>query len=276
MRKILKSNEMAVLQDDVNISRADLLNAERHICLKLGPGKFLLALHYCDIRNAARKDSKVFIYCSPEHLIYLSDNKECAKVAGQIDEGIDTYRQLLEFFVTICTDDLHELEKVEDRITKLEDMLLTRKNRLDNGPDKIIAIRRDLLNVKRYYEQLGFIAGEFAEDENDVLPPDIQARFYSFSRRIDHLLSSVLHLREYITQVREAYQAQLDIQQNQIMKVFTVISGIFMPLTLIVGWYGMNLRMPEYGWSSGYAFVILLSVVVCVGCLAVFRLKKWF
>ena len=89
------------------------------------------------------------------------------------------------------------------------------------------------------------------------------------------LTDNVKNLREYVTQVREAYQAQIDIEQNRIMKVFTIISGIFLPLTLLVGWYGMNLRMPEFRWTYGYPLAIILSVVIVIVCLIFFKRKKW-
>jgi magnesium transporter len=76
--------------------------------------------------------------------------------------------------------------------------------------------------------------------------------------------------------VREAYQAQVDIEQNQIMKTFTVITAVFFPLSLIAGWYGMNFQMPEFGWRLGYPYVIALSAAVCAVCVICFKLKKWF
>ena len=54
--------------------------------------------------------------------------------------------------------------------------------------------------------------------------------------------------------MREAYQAQLDYEQNQLMKAFTVLTAIFLPLSLIARWYGMNFSMPEYQWALGYPF----------------------
>lgn len=60
------------------------------------------------------------------------------------------------------------------------------------------------------------------------------------------------------------------------MKVFTVITAVFLPLTLIVGWYGMNLMMPEFEWAGSYPMVILLSIAVIVFCIAYFKKHKWF
>ena len=79
-----------------------------------------------------------------------------------------------------------------------------------------------------------------------------------------------------MTQVRESYEAEVDISLNTTMKIFTVVTTIFLPLTLIVGWYGMNFDMPEYGWKNGYLFVSILSFLFLSAGILFFRKKKWF
>jgi magnesium transporter len=60
------------------------------------------------------------------------------------------------------------------------------------------------------------------------------------------------------------------------MTLLTVITTIFMPLTLIAGWYGMNFRyMPELGWSLGYPVVIGISIAIVIACLVFFKKKNW-
>ncbi len=86
----------------------------------------------------------------------------------------------------------------------------------------------------------------------------------------------MLHLLDYVTQVREAYQAEVDLNLNQTMKLFTVLAAVFLPLTLIVGWYGMNFDMPEYHWAWGYPVVIVVSILMVVACILYFKRKKWF
>ena len=77
-------------------------------------------------------------------------------------------------------------------------------------------------------------------------------------------------------QLRDLYKAHIDIKQNRIMTVLTVVTTIFMPLTLIVGWYGMNFRfMPELKWKWGYPVVITISVLIVSGSLWFFKKKKW-
>ena len=76
--------------------------------------------------------------------------------------------------------------------------------------------------------------------------------------------------------LREAYQSQLSIRQNDLMKVFTVITAVFLPLTLLTGWYGMNFAyMPELRWRYGYPVMIVLGAVIVAGLIYWFKRKKW-
>jgi magnesium transporter len=84
-----------------------------------------------------------------------------------------------------------------------------------------------------------------------------------------------MYLWEYINQVRESYQAQIGIEQNNVMKVFTMVTSIFLPLTLIAGWYGMNLQMPEFKWKYGYLFIIATCFLVSIIWFVWFKKKKW-
>ncbi|MBR3289563.1 MAG: magnesium transporter CorA, partial [Clostridia bacterium] len=87
---------------------------------------------------------------------------------------------------------------------------------------------------------------------------------------------SAASLRDHTMQVRDLYNVQLDVRQNHIMTLLTVVTKIFMPLTLIVGWYGMNFRyMPELNWPISYPAVLIVSVAVVVFCLILFKKKKW-
>ncbi len=276
MRKMLERKNMEKLLEYVGFDIYSRLLANRHVCFTLDDGAFLIEFHFCDIKNPSQRDERVCIYCGTKEFVLVTDSRRCIELMSDIDEKIEPSRQLLMFFTSLTANDMYELEKNEDRITDLEDSLIKEKRSNSNNSDKIISIRRELLKMKRYYEQLALITEDLTENANKAFSDDLQKRFVSLDKRTDYLLNSVLHLREYITQVREAYQAQIDIEQNQTMKVFTVITAIFLPLTLIVGWYGMNLQMPEFGWSFGYPFVIILSVVVCIGCMVIFKWKKWY
>ena len=132
------------------------------------------------------------------------------------------------------------------------------------------------MTLKQYYEQLCDLVDAMLDDESDVLPKHCRRSFQALGAKLGRICHTILNLRDYVTQVRESYQAQEDIRLNRVMKYFTVISTIFLPLTLIVGWYGMNVAMPEYHWRYGYVWVIVLCVAAVAGCIAFFRKNKWF
>ena len=81
---------------------------------------------------------------------------------------------------------------------------------------------------------------------------------------------------DHTAQIRDIYKAHLDIKQNRIMTILTVVTTIFMPLTLIAGWYGMNfVYMPELKWRYSYYVVFGVSLTILVGGIAWFRKRKW-
>ena len=77
--------------------------------------------------------------------------------------------------------------------------------------------------------------------------------------------------------MREMHQTQLDMRQNQIMKILTIVTTVFLPLSLIAGWYGMNFSgMPLLEWRYGYPVVVAVSMLVVAGLIWYFKRKKWF
>ena len=68
----------------------------------------------------------------------------------------------------------------------------------------------------------------------------------------------------------------MDIAQNRVMQLLTIVTTIFLPLSLIVGWYGMNFDMPELSWEYRYPVVIVLAVVIVAVLIRYFKRKKWF
>ncbi len=276
MIKILDPEEIETIHDAIGAELYARLAACRHMCAPVRDG-YVLRLSFFDVRRDKNKEELVSIYCSGEDAFFFTHSARCRTILETNAGGQDSARCVARFFAALTTEDIDFLEQLESEIETLEDVLLTSKKPVKNTENKIIRIRRRLLRMKRYYEQLGMVLGELAEDDTSFFDKETRRQIRYTERHVAHLLDSVLHLRECITQVREAYQAQIDIEQNQVMKVFTVLTAVFLPLTLIVGWYGMNFTaMPEFEWRYGYLYVILLSVSVCSLCMILFKHKKWF
>lgn len=184
-------------------------------------------------------------------------------------------RLIFGFLETFVSQDNTILERMEAEIGSYEDMI--NANKLDRDFNyRITAIRKKLLMLDNYYQQFVTIGEELEENTADIFHEENLHYFSVFSSRAERLSNNTRMLQEYSDHVRESYHAQLDYDLNRIMKIFTVVTTIFLPLTLIVGWYGMNFTsMPEVTWRYGYLYVIVLSIIVAIICIIFFRKKRF-
>ena len=166
------------------------------------------------------------------------------------------------------------LERVDKELDTIESNILDGD---ENDPaQRVSRIRSDLRDMRIHYEQLLDLGQELEENENDFFNEDNTRYFHLFTQRISRLHDLTSSLREYSIQIRDLYQSKLDIKQNRIMALLTIITSIFMPLTLIAGWYGMNFRyMPELEYKWAYPAVIVVSIVIVIVSLVFFKKKKW-
>ena len=182
-------------------------------------------------------------------------------------------RLIYDFLEQIIHEDSRILENYEKRLDVID-------NDIDCGKegdlDTLNDIRGDLRDLRTHYNQLIDLAQEFEENENSFFQTENLRFFRLFSNRVSRLHDIVNSLLDYTNQIRDTYQSRLDVKQNRIMTVLTVVTTVFMPLTLIVGWYGMNFKyMPELDSVWGYPAVIIVSLLIVVISLVFFKRKKW-
>ena len=141
---------------------------------------------------------------------------------------------------------------------------------------EIFDLRNRLSTLKNYYEQLIDIGESLQENENDLFEEEDLRYFKIFTDKSERLSNNIQLLCDNLIHLREAMDATLNYNLNNTMKLFTMVTIIFQPLTLIVGWYGMNFKyMPELGWRFGYLYVIVLSIVVVGAILYWFKKRKF-
>ena len=95
--------------------------------------------------------------------------------------------------------------------------------------------------------------------------------------RVIRLREEAQFLREYGSQLQSLFQSEIDIRQNRVMQILTIVTTIFLPLSLLAGWYGMNFTgMPELSWKYGYPLIILVSLLVVGLSLWICKRKKFW
>ena len=227
----------------------------------------------------APKNSKIAIYFDKEDLFFFCENEEIMDITQKIitdqtkDEKIENEHLLYHFFMSLVRKDSHILSKYEAIITDTEEELVSGKE-IDRQK-RMMQYRRELWQLRRKYEQMGMILAQLISNGNSLLSESGIKYMSVLDSRIDKLLSATAGLRDYIAQVQDEYQSMLDYRQNSLMKVFTVVTSIFLPLTLLVGWYGMNFDMPEFSSPYGYPAVIAVSIFTAAVLIIIFKKKKW-
>lgn len=180
------------------------------------------------------------------------------------------------FFDELLGKDVGYIEKLGLQVSDMEEGIL------EGEPDddinaKLLKIKRKLLEMHNYYEQCLDIFETLDANENDIFETDSLMYIANITQRITRLREDVDSINNAVVHLQDAYSAYLDKKMNNTMKYLTVLSTIFFPLTIIVGWYGMNfLYMPEFAWKHGYLYVIGLSVLTIIVVALIARKKKWF
>lgn len=244
--------------------------------------------HFCIITAI---DTKSFIHLEDRIAIYIKENLFLIVIIKDQDNSIhmDLFdsldklnlskisleRLIYGFLERLLVNNYTMLEEIEDTISEFEESI--DDNRLPKDfYHEIAGVRKRLLLLDNYYEQLIFIGEELSDNSIGLFAEDRLRYFKLFTDRVSRLSNTVRKLDDYSIHVRDAYHARMDYNLNNIMKFFTVITTIFLPLTLIVGWYGMNFsNMPELNWKYGYPLVIIISVAVVLISIFYFKRKKF-
>jgi magnesium transporter len=254
-------------------------------CTRPGPSKLEAYDGYDFIALNVIRDSqscatyRIGLYYTSQMILFVCDNTDNAAqdvldaFASTKTINLSLPRILYAFFSSLIENDTQVLATLEEEISAIEERVSKGINR--GYMNDIIAMRKKLMFYKKYYEQLLCIAEGIEENENRLLSSGALKNFKMFTRRVDRLNRNVLNLRDYITEVREDYQSQIDINLHSILKLFTVVTVIFLPLTLLVGWYGMNFQnMPELSWPYGYYAAIAVSILFVAGSILFLKKRK--
>jgi magnesium transporter len=167
------------------------------------------------------------------------------------------------------------LDIVSERLESLEDEVLERPS-----PEivaRIQGVRRELNALRRAVWPLRDVLNELMRIDNEAV---VSAHTMLYLRDLqDHVLrviDLVESYREFAASLMDLYLSSISNRMNEIMKVLTIISTIFIPLSFLAGVWGMNFEhMPELGARYGYPVAIGLMVAVALGLLVYFRRKGW-
>ena len=203
-----------------------------------------------------------------------SFNETVKKIFASTRSFPTGYHVLVALLETRVEYDADTIEDTTDLITNLSKTLNTEDDldediliRIKDLQEKVMVIRQTIVDKQRVISSML---------KSDVFPAELLPRLSMIIKDINSLFEYTRFGFDRLDYLQDTVLGLVNLQQNKIIKIFTVVSVIFLPPTLIASIYGMNFRvLPELNWAYGYPFSILLMVVFSAAVLWYFRRKKW-
>ncbi len=166
------------------------------------------------------------------------------------------------------------LEKFDEQEDALEDQILREYS--DEISRQIHTAKRNLIFLKKQVWPLREVIGGMVRSESKLIKKTTGIYLRDLYEHTIQVVDSIESFREILSGLHDVHLSMMSNRMNEIMKVLTMFAAIFIPLTFIVGVYGMNFQhMPELGWRWGYAGIWVIMISVVAAMVIYFRRKKW-
>lgn len=174
-----------------------------------------------------------------------------------------------------CVDDYTDItNQIEDRVDRMERNIY--RNPYVRIAHEVFHLKRTMHLLRRIIVEEKSLLGAMSHQNFPYMRKEADVYFIDIYDHISRVIDSLDIYRESLTGLLELQMSMKSDRMNEIMKTLTIISSIFLPLTFIVGLYGMNFKnIPELNWDFGYLYVWILLISVTVGMWRIFKWKKW-
>jgi magnesium transporter len=233
--------------------------------------------------NAARVKTEhiSLVYGEGFVLLFLQDPGDLfAPIRQRIESGKGRIRSNgADYLVYAIIDAVvdyyfHVLEELGERLEKLEDEVVVRPT--ISTLRAIHHMKRELIALRRSIWPMREVVNAMVRDESSFVSGGVKIFLRDLYDHTVHVIDSVETMRDIITGTLDIYLSSVSNRLNEVMKVLTVMSSIFIPLTFIVGIYGMNFHyMPELEWKWGYPAVWVAMLLISAALLRLFKRKRW-
>jgi magnesium transporter len=226
-----------------------------HISFVLGKN-YLLSFQekegdiFSGIRNRIKQENGIIRKRGADYLLYRL-----------VDTIVDSYYSILEKIG-------EQVESIEENISK---------NPTVKDFQQIQKIRKEFIYLRRVVYPLREAINKIVKNENGFVDENNEKYFADVYDHVIHLIDSLDTYKDLTSTMMDLYMNTINYKMNEVMKLLTIITTIFIPLSFIAGIYGMNFQnMPELGWENGYFGVLAIMGTIFILMIVYFRYKKWF
>jgi magnesium transporter len=266
------------------LSIDDARSALKYPKVEQYPGYLYLVLHGIDSKQGSARGFStrdIDFFLGRNVLVTVHDGS--SRSVRQLREACRQYEHLLSEgpvalahrIIDLMVDNYRPvIEALEERMETLEQRALAGRAQLAGQGMKL---KRDLAQMRRVLIPQRDAIGRLGRREFPMISDEMAFRFRDVYDQVVRLTEEVILFQDRMTGVLEVNLASVSNRLNQVMKVLTVMSTIFLPLTVLTGMWGMNIDLPhfpggagaQFWWIGGIMFVIGLTMLV------VFRVNKW-
>lgn len=166
------------------------------------------------------------------------------------------------------------LEKFGENLESIEDQIISGESKL--SLNDLYAFKRELTWVRRSVWPLREMINQLIREDNHLVSKEVIPYYRDLYDHVMQVIDTIESFRELLASLADVHLSTISNRMNSVMKTLTIFSAIFMPLTFIVGVYGMNFEhMPELKWKYGYFFVWGIMALITTGMIIYFRRRKW-
>jgi magnesium transporter len=166
------------------------------------------------------------------------------------------------------------LEKIGDKVEVLEEEVIAEPTR--ETMEQLHYMKREMIFVRKAVWPMRELINNMERSETELITPGTDIYLRDVHDHTIRVIDTVETYRDLLSGMMDIYLSSVSNRMNEVMKVLTIITTIFVPVTFIAGVYGMNFKyMPELEWKYGYPAVWGVMLVIIISLLIYFRKKKW-
>jgi magnesium transporter len=270
-----------------NLAPLEVLKGHMRSKLELFGDKFMVVAWSIGIESALRTH-QVIIVGSKRFVVSVQHDHQdlTTAVREKLQKSVTKIRNggtdylVYSILDTIVDSYFPCLERYGEKLEAVEDLIID--NPTKRSITQIHSIKRDLLAVRRHIWSLRETVNAILRDASENFTQDTTIHVRDLYDHAVQLIDVVETYRELAADLMDVYLSSISNRMNEVMKVLTIITTIFVPPSLVAGIYGMNFRadkspfnMPELSWYLGYPFALALMFVLALTTLSFFWWKGW-
>ncbi len=236
-------------------------------------------IHIPDFSDEDKSKWSCLFYLEKNSLILVGNvallETELQKL-GSLNRNIRTPGQLLfALLEDFIRNDEDLLDETDNQLDAMDDQMV--KDAMEDDFEvRLLEYRKLISRLNRYYQQLLEMLSALASCPFSFLDKESKRMFRYLYNKVDIYYIKSQKLKEQLDSLFDHYQMMHNEHQEEAVRFLTIATSIFMPLTLLTGWYGMNFtHMPELYWKYGYIVVIAVAILILLLELILFKKKKW-